>query len=133
MLGQMSSLKNSFKASASGCSRPAGPTRLGPMRTWRRLMTRRSNQVMYAMPISRAKMMISERMTADSRSATRRAPEGKSGVLLGDRGADGVQPLGHAGAQSVGQLGDDGPVGAGATGWRGAAFLLLDPAFQVGE
>src|SRR4030081_2426393 len=93
MLGWMSSLKNSFSASASGCIKPAGPTRFGPMRTCIRLMTRRSNHVMYAMPVRRAMMMISERIASISRSNTRDqqllAPDvGVGGVLGGDPGAD---------------------------------------------
>src|SRR5437879_6367840 len=87
--GRTSSLKNSFNASASGCSNPVGPTRFGPMRTCRRLMARRSNQVMYAMPVSRAKMMMSDRTTSITRSDTRdqhlRAQGiGDPWVLVGD-------------------------------------------------
>ena len=43
--GFQSSLVNIFTMSASGCSRPAGPTRLGPRRSWKKLSRRRSNQV----------------------------------------------------------------------------------------
>jgi hypothetical protein len=46
MAGLMSSLNSSFRASATGCSRPVGPTRFGPTRICKRLIARRSNQVM---------------------------------------------------------------------------------------
>ena len=43
--GMMSSLSNSLRESAIGCSRPCGPTRIGPRRTcmWARIL--RSSQV----------------------------------------------------------------------------------------
>ncbi len=40
--GMMSSLRSSFKASAMGCRRPCGPTRMGPRRTWKSASTLRS-------------------------------------------------------------------------------------------
>ena len=40
--GMMSSLSSSLKASAMGCSRPCGPTRMGPRRTWKSARTLRS-------------------------------------------------------------------------------------------
>ena len=43
--GMMSSLNASFRPSASDCSRPNGPTWLGPGRTCIRATTRRSNQI----------------------------------------------------------------------------------------
>src|SRR5919199_2008121 len=41
----MLSLRISFTRSAIGWSRPKGPTRLGPRRTWKRPSSRRSAQV----------------------------------------------------------------------------------------
>ncbi len=43
--GVQSSLVNILTMSARGCRRPAGPTRLGPRRSWKKLSRRRSNQV----------------------------------------------------------------------------------------
>ena len=89
MLGRTSSLKNSLSASATGCSNPVGPTRFGPILTCRRLMARRSNQVMYAMPVSRPTMITSERTASISTSDTgdqRLLLEhvGKRRMLVGD-------------------------------------------------
>ena len=44
-VGMMSSLKASFRPSASDCSRPNGPTWFGPGRTCIRATTRRSYQI----------------------------------------------------------------------------------------
>ena len=44
--GMMSSLISSFRASAKGCSRPCGPTRIGPSRTCMCARTLRSSQFM---------------------------------------------------------------------------------------
>ena len=44
-LGLMSSLVKSLSASAIGCSRPKGPTRLGPMRTCMKPSSLRSQSV----------------------------------------------------------------------------------------
>ena len=44
--GTMSSLVSSLNASAIGWSRPSGPTRLGPIRSWNRAATFRSSQTM---------------------------------------------------------------------------------------
>src|ERR1700674_2249011 len=45
--GIMSSLSSSFTASAIGCSRPCGPTRIGPSRTCMSAITLRSTSTMY--------------------------------------------------------------------------------------
>src|SRR5579872_6395918 len=45
--GIMSSLMSSFTASAIGCSRPCGPTRIGPRRACMSAMTLRSISTMY--------------------------------------------------------------------------------------
>src|ERR1700675_2793382 len=45
--GMMSSLINSFTASAIGCSNPCGPTRMGPSRACMSAMTFRSIKTMY--------------------------------------------------------------------------------------
>src|SRR5438128_1924663 len=88
---------------------------------------------MYAMPVSRATMMINERITADSRSPTQRGSEVESGLLLGDRGAHAVEAVGDARAEPLGELGHDGPVGASVARGRGATLLALDPTFEVGD
>src|ERR1019366_1426212 len=44
--GMMSSLSSNFTASAMGCSRPCGPTRIGPSRTWKSASTLRSTSDM---------------------------------------------------------------------------------------
>ena len=44
-LGEMISLKNSFMPSATGCSRPSGPTRFGPIRICIQPMSLRSHRV----------------------------------------------------------------------------------------
>ena len=49
----MSSFSGSLSASATGCSRPNGPARLGPGRFCIRPMTRRSNQIMKIVVTSR--------------------------------------------------------------------------------
>src|SRR5216683_1283057 len=139
MLGWMSSLKKSFRASANGCIKPSGPTRFGPMRTCMRLMTRRSNHVMYAMPVSRAMMMTNERTASISRSDTRHQQllahdRGVVRMLVGDsrtNAFDVVRP-GQAEPEVRCQLGNDGPVGTRVLWWRCAAFLVLDAALQVG-
>src|SRR5690348_12845707 len=43
----MSSLSRSLSASAIGCNKPCGPTRIGPRRTWKSASTLRSTSVMY--------------------------------------------------------------------------------------
>ena len=43
--GITSSLTRSFTTSAIGCSRPHGPTRLGPMRNWMKPSTLRSMRI----------------------------------------------------------------------------------------
>jgi hypothetical protein len=43
--GLMISLVSSLSASAIGCSRPSGPTRLGPWRTWIQPRNLRSHNV----------------------------------------------------------------------------------------
>ncbi len=45
-VGMMSSLSISLSASAMGCSRPCGPTRMGPRRTWKSASTLRSTSTM---------------------------------------------------------------------------------------
>src|SRR5450631_1948953 len=45
--GIMSSLMSSFTASAMGCSKPCGPTRIGPRRACMSAMTLRSISTMY--------------------------------------------------------------------------------------
>ena len=44
-VGMMSSLQQFFTPSASHCTKPCGPTRLGPTRDWMRAHTRRSAQL----------------------------------------------------------------------------------------
>ena len=44
--GMMSSLISSFRASAMGCSKPCGPTRMGPRRTCMSAITLRSTSTM---------------------------------------------------------------------------------------
>jgi len=44
--GMMSSFSRSLSASASGCSSPCGPTRMGPSRTWKSASTLRSTSTM---------------------------------------------------------------------------------------
>ena len=46
--GTIDCLRSSLPRSAIGCSRPAGPTRFGPSRTWKRPISRRSTQVITA-------------------------------------------------------------------------------------
>src|SRR5215471_2919783 len=46
-VGIMSSFSRSLRASAMGCSRPCGPTRMGPRRTWKSASTLRSTSVRY--------------------------------------------------------------------------------------
>ena len=53
VVGTMSSLSGSLSASATGCSRPQGPARLGPGRFCIRPITRRSNQIMKIVVSSR--------------------------------------------------------------------------------
>jgi len=48
LVGTMISLVSSFSASAMGCSRPPGPVRLGPKRTWVKPIALRSHKVRYA-------------------------------------------------------------------------------------
>ena len=57
-------LEEQLQGVGDGLQEALGPTRFGPMRTCMRLITRRSNQVMYAMPVSRPTMMTSERTTS---------------------------------------------------------------------
>src|SRR4051794_36806482 len=74
----MLSLRSSLPRSAIGWSIPAGPTRLGPYRTWKRPIGRRSIQVM------RAKTSITRfTSTADLITVTMK-PSG-IGILLGRR------------------------------------------------
>src|SRR5215207_2456348 len=121
--GQMSSLKKSFRASARGCSRPVGPTRLGPMRTCNRLIARRSNQVMYAMPVSRAKMITNERIASTTISSIARAP----------RRSDRAQIVGQRQAEGRRQARDDAPIGPRPGRRSGAAVLLLDATLEIGD
>src|SRR5208282_3780398 len=51
--GVRSSLKINLAPSASGCSRPKGPTRVGPQRFWICADTLRSSQTLYATAVSR--------------------------------------------------------------------------------
>ena len=44
-VGMMISLVSSFSASAMGCSKPNGPTRLGPKRIWVKPIALRSHKV----------------------------------------------------------------------------------------
>ena len=44
-VGMTSSLKRNFRPSAMGCSRPNGPTRVGPGRIWTRAINLRSSQL----------------------------------------------------------------------------------------
>ena len=53
--GMRSSLVISLMTSASGCIKPCGPTREGPMRTWMCAMTLRSTHCKYASVVSRTK------------------------------------------------------------------------------
>ena len=46
--GIIDCLRSSLPRSAIGCSRPCGPTRLGPRRAWKRPISRRSTHVMTA-------------------------------------------------------------------------------------
>jgi len=52
--GTRSSLKKSFTPSASDCSSPKGPARLGPMRACMSEMTLRSNQIIIITDTMRA-------------------------------------------------------------------------------
>ena len=52
--GSRSSLKTSLVPSASVCSRPQGPARLGPMRLCMSEITLRSNQIIMAVAVSSA-------------------------------------------------------------------------------
>src|SRR5438105_7332723 len=47
-VGTTISLNSILSTSANGCSKPSGPTRLGPMRTWIQPITLRSASVRYA-------------------------------------------------------------------------------------
>ena len=60
--GIRSSLPSSLAPSASGCSKPFGPVRVGPIRSWNDASTLRSKYVMYAMPTSRTFMMMNATM-----------------------------------------------------------------------
>src|SRR5436190_14168754 len=52
LVGVMSSFKISLMASATGCSTPYGPTRIGPRRDCAQAMTLRSSNTMYVTPTS---------------------------------------------------------------------------------
>src|SRR5262249_4211000 len=107
------------------------------MRTWSRLITRRSNQVMYAMPVSKATMITSERMTSMSSSDTRdqnllALHRGQIRVVRHDALANCFQIVGgHGDSQALPELGGNAPAGSAVHGLRRAAFLLLDSAFEV--
>src|SRR5690348_910830 len=138
MAGFTSSLKSSFNASARGWPRPVGPTRLGPMRSCMRLMTRRSNHVMYAMPASNARMMTSERTMSITTSDTRDQcllvhDPGEVRVVLDNASPDRLQGVAarNRHAKPHAELGGDAPVGAGVHRWRGAALLMLHASLEV--
>ena len=68
--GSRSSLKTSLVPSASVCSRPQGPARLGPMRLCMSEITLRSNQIIMAVAISSATKATSTLMMTITRPAS---------------------------------------------------------------
>src|SRR5262245_15915520 len=98
------------------------------MRIWSRLIARRSNQVMYAMPVSRATMMMSERIesntisdTGDQRLGAKHIAQRR--MLLDHRRPLIFQRCGDSNAESLRKRHDDAPVGARVPWRRGAPFL----------
>src|SRR4051794_34531681 len=95
--GIMLSLRRSLSRSAIGCSRPNGPTRLGPRRTWKRPSSRRSAHV------SRAKRPITAFASTSDFTIVIQTPSGTGGLSDGElslrqeRIGDGHAR--HAGAQ----------------------------------
>src|SRR5690348_3099664 len=103
-----------------------------------RLMTRRSNQVMYAMPVRRPMMMTSERTISIRRSNTRDQrllahDLAERWVLVDDALAQRFQVFAtrHGHPESDADFGDDAPVGPRVDRRRGTALLVLDPTFEV--
>src|ERR1700674_2524552 len=111
------------------------------MRICMRLMTRRSNQVMYAMPVSSAKMMTSARTTSikisDTRGGHLLAPGQNLGVgrmLVGHQRPNHLQALrGRAASKSLGEAGDNAPIRARVRERRRATLLMLDSTFEIGQ
>src|SRR5438132_3376573 len=109
------------------------------MRTCSRLIARRSNQVIYAMPVSKAMMMTSARTTSISRSNT--CEKG----LLAQRICKRRMFVGHERTQHVkarwrrtdakllADAGHDGPIGARVRWRRSAALLVLQTTFEVDQ
>src|SRR5579859_2804652 len=89
------------------------------------------------MPVSRPKMMISERTTSMRSSDTGHQlgfthDRGKFRVLGRKTRADRFDVVGwQRHAKSTGQLGHDAPIGAGKRRWRRATLLVLNYADQV--
>src|SRR5579871_1256985 len=82
--GVRSSLKINFKPSASGCSKPNGPTRVGPQRFWMWPTTFRSSQTVYATPVSRTPMVITILTTETRMKVSMLSNEGLSHSIGGD-------------------------------------------------
>src|SRR6185503_13216861 len=98
------------------------------MRIWSRLIARRSNQVMYAMPVSRATMMMSERSesnrisdTGDQRLGPKHLAERR--VPFEHRRSQSVERFGGRNTEPPRQGDNDAPIGARGPRRRGAAFL----------
>src|SRR5258708_35097332 len=109
------------------------------MRTCRRLIARRSNQVMYAMPVSKAMMMTSERTTSITTSNTREQhllAQGlrKVRMFSADERTHDVDALRRrTDAELLGDASHDGPVGSSMWRRHGATLLVLQPTFEVDQ
>ncbi len=69
--GMMSSLISSFTASAIGCSKPCGPTRMGPSRACMSAMTLRSIKTMYPATSGRTATMMSAQTSGTQMEITK--------------------------------------------------------------
>src|SRR5687767_921879 len=113
----MSSLVSILIPSASGCSRPNGPTRFGPGRFWTRPRTLRSTSVRAAKRLANTTMIaaMARRLLANQRQGSGREPVAQSRARAGARSRnDGVEAEALMRDHAVG-----GDAGGGAGGGVG--------------
>src|SRR5437763_12814270 len=91
------------------------------------------------MPVSRPKMMTSDRTTSTTTSNTGderllAQDVGQRGMLVGQQRPNRVQLAGAAGdAKLLGERADNAPIRSSMRRWRRAALLALDATLQVGD